>query len=201
MYDGWSTKWRCPFSTFMIHYIHMDSENWSKWTLELQLLEFKCTHGWHTGEAVGKELLRVVDKYNWHDHVHSLWPLFCSILMLLQMGWFVGDNVTVNNVAVHYVCLTVDPTSLIYDPIERWGRYEALVTALEPCWWSCRYIKHAIHLMGGYFIIALQIPALMKMKCCIHNHQNDDESLDLEHLHPNFTTLEVNVSTDVQAGP
>ncbi|SJL09147.1 uncharacterized protein ARMOST_12523 [Armillaria ostoyae] len=168
-YDGWSTKRRHPFSAFTIHYIHVDPENQSKWTLESQLLEFKRTHGRHTGKAVGKELLRVVDKYNWRD----------------RMGWFVGDNITVNNVAIRYVCLTVDPTSLIYDPIERWGR--------------C--IEHAIHLMGGHFIIALQIPALMKMKRCIHQCQDDDEPSDLEHLHPDFATLEVDVSMDVQAGP
>ncbi|PBK82745.1 hypothetical protein ARMGADRAFT_1038411 [Armillaria gallica] len=48
-----------------------------------------------------------------------------------QMGWFIGDNVTVNDVAIWYLCITVDPTGLIYNPAEIRGR--------------C--IEHAIHLM------------------------------------------------------
>ncbi|PBK64788.1 hypothetical protein ARMSODRAFT_978756 [Armillaria solidipes] len=122
-----------------------------------------------TGEAVGKELLHVVDKYDWHD---------C-------MGWFVGDNVTVNDVAIHYICITVDPSGEVYDPVERRGR--------------C--IKHAIHLMGGHFIIALQIPALMKTKCRIHQRAPDEIEPRLEDLHPNFTSLDVDVSMDVEAVP
>ncbi len=39
------------------------------------------------------------------------------------MGWFVGDNVTVNDVAVRYVCRTVDPSAQVYDPLEMRGRY------------------------------------------------------------------------------
>ncbi len=38
------------------------------------------------------------------------------------MGWFLGDNITVNDVAVHYVFLTVNPTGLNYNPVERQGR-------------------------------------------------------------------------------
>ncbi len=71
-YDRWSTWRHRPFSAFTIHYIKVDPQNRTKWTLESQLLEFNHMHGQHTGEAVGKELLRVVDKYDWHDHVRSL---------------------------------------------------------------------------------------------------------------------------------
>ncbi|KAK0502218.1 hypothetical protein EDD18DRAFT_1100697 [Armillaria luteobubalina] len=38
-----------------------------------------------------------------------------------QIGWFVGDDVTVNNVAIHYLCNQVDPKKLKYNPVEMRG--------------------------------------------------------------------------------
>ncbi|KAK0494300.1 hypothetical protein EDD18DRAFT_1401920 [Armillaria luteobubalina] len=77
-----------------------------------------------------------------------------------------------------------DPKKLKYNPVEMRGR--------------C--IEHGIHLMGGHFIIALQIPTIMKTKR--HLHQQPDNNLqDIEDIHSDFVTMEVDVSLDVEAGP
>ncbi len=48
--------------------------------------------------------------------------------------------------------------------------------------WSFRCINHAIHLIGSHFIVALQIPALMKTKRHIQQSRHDEDEITFEDL-------------------
>ncbi|KAF9455546.1 hypothetical protein BDZ94DRAFT_662561 [Collybia nuda] len=120
--------------------------------------------GQHTGEAIGKDLARVVEKFGFSN----------------KLGWMVGDNVTVNDVAIRVLCKILDPSQQALVPHEVRGR--------------C--INHTTHLSAAHFVKALGIPKLLKSKQRLHAtgamESSDDESDDED-------DFDINISMDIDA--
>ncbi|SJL04268.1 uncharacterized protein ARMOST_07629 [Armillaria ostoyae] len=62
-FDGWTTHRRRPYNSFTIHWIDSPPEDPTSWKLRSELLAFDRMHGRHTGEAVGKELVKVLSGF------------------------------------------------------------------------------------------------------------------------------------------
>ncbi|KAM6498413.1 Ribonuclease H-like domain containing protein [Amanita muscaria] len=104
------------------------------------------TIGHHTGQLIGEDLVRVITKFQFGN----------------KLGWLIGDNVPVNDVAVRYVCKALDPDEERLEVKEIRGR--------------C--IEHTIHLMASHFVSALQITSLHKAKQRIHGPDYSDGEVD-----------------------
>ena len=77
--------------------------------LRSHLLDFKYMVGRHTGLMVGKDMVETIETFNIQNKVQHLYKSILFSPFLLQLGFVVADNVSVNDVAVGYVCKTVKP--------------------------------------------------------------------------------------------
>ena len=75
VYDGWTTKCRCPFLSFSIQFVHSPQHNPYKWSLNTHLLAFKHTVGHHTGEMLGQELMNIVREFELKDKVSFMYEI------------------------------------------------------------------------------------------------------------------------------
>jgi hypothetical protein len=67
----------------------------------------------------GQGLVDVIKRFGFEDKVGIVF--FSSLIQLCfdtdsQLGWMVGDNVTVNDGAIRYVCKILDPLVRRLDP-------------------------------------------------------------------------------------
>ena len=69
VWDGWSSKGHCPYSSFVMQYIHAPANDPYTWSLKNHLLTFNHTVGRHTREMVGKELIDIIRKFKLDDKV------------------------------------------------------------------------------------------------------------------------------------
>jgi hypothetical protein len=67
--DGWSAKKRTGYNAIGIQYIESDPVDETSWRLRRNILTFEASPGRHTGEEIGKELLKTVKKFNFGSKV------------------------------------------------------------------------------------------------------------------------------------
>ena len=68
-WDGWSTKRRRPYSSLGVHFVDSPVTNPNDWSLKSYVLAFEPTVGRHTGKEVGKEIVRVLRKFEISEKV------------------------------------------------------------------------------------------------------------------------------------
>ena len=69
VWDGWSSKRHCPFSSYSIQYIDSHPNDPYDWSLKSHLIAFNRTVGRHTGQMVGKDLVGVIQKFGLENKV------------------------------------------------------------------------------------------------------------------------------------
>ncbi|KAJ3503385.1 hypothetical protein NMY22_g18264 [Coprinellus aureogranulatus] len=155
VWDGWLTAKHTPYTSVIVTYITSDPDNSSLWSLKKNLIEFNPTPGRHTGEMIGEDLVKTMQHYGVDKKV----------------GWMVGDGVSSNDVAVRYVCKTLDPAK----------------TCLDPKQVRMRCIDHSMHRGAHHFIKALGVSSITASRANVHGRANavDDEddvdvSLEIE---------------------
>ena len=79
VWDGWSSKHRCPFSSYSIQYINSSPNDPYDWSLKSHLIAFNWTVGQHTGQMVGKDLVGVVERFGLKSKVR-----LCFVYMPLN---------------------------------------------------------------------------------------------------------------------
>jgi hypothetical protein len=69
IFDGWSRRGRKSFNSFSIAWVHSSPDKPNIWSLKTMLLCFDRIHGRHTGEGMGKLLVKEIKKYGFQDRV------------------------------------------------------------------------------------------------------------------------------------
>ena len=91
-WDGWLTKCRCPYSAFAVHYINYAPNKPNDWFIKSHLLAFEPTIGCHTRNAIGHNIVNILERFGITDKVSILlvlafqyddWSLVTSFMSLL----------------------------------------------------------------------------------------------------------------------
>ena len=71
-WDGWSTKRRRPYSAFAVHYIDYAPNKPNNWFIKSHLLAFEPTVGRHTGNAIGCDIVNILERFGIVDKARIL---------------------------------------------------------------------------------------------------------------------------------
>lgn len=69
-FDGWTSLVGVPYLTFTVHYIDINTQDSTNWTLRAHILRFPKVNSSHSGANTAVTLMRVIDKYELHSKVY-----------------------------------------------------------------------------------------------------------------------------------